>query len=377
MNFCKLEKLQDELTNVTVAGNDISVFVDGKEVYRRQAGYADIESGRKMQGNELFFLWSGTKLFTCSLALRLIEDGKLKIDAPLSDYLPEFSDMIVQNGEGIVSAKAKIKIRNLFTMTAGFDYNFCRPSIEETRKATGGRCPTREVMRAIAKTPLVYQPGEHFLYSMGHDVLGGVIEAVSGKRLCDYARETLFEPLGMNDTFFGIPTAAEQDRMATQYLWRRDLKKAVPMKKTCGFILGEAYDSGGAGAVTTCSDYMKFAKTIANGGVAENGYRYIKRETIDMWSQDELNAVQYADFRRDWGDGYSYGLGVKTIIDHAEYGARDNYIDFGWGGAAGMRVHICPNENIALVFMTHIHEYEGKKLFEKKLRNTVFECIMK
>ena len=120
---------------------------------------------------------------------------------------------------------------------------------------------------------------------------------------------------------------------------------------------------------------MKFAQTLANGGTSADGYKYLSRATIDEWRRDALTPAQFADFRRDWDIGYSYGLGVKTMIDHAEYGATDSCFDFGWGGAAGMRVYIAPDENIAAVYMMHLHNMPDIRGFERRLRNTVFSCV--
>lgn len=379
MDFLKLERYQDELTAGAVPGNDLFVTVGGQTVYRRQSGYSDLEKQKQMRGDELYFAWSGSKLITTSLGLRLVEEGKLDLTAPVYDYLPEYADLtvkkIIDGREEIVKAEKTMHVFELFNMTAGFDYDFVSDEIAEVRKATDGHCPTREIVKAFAKMPLAFEPGEHFEYSKAHDVLAGLIEVVAGERMRDYAKRVIFDPLGMRDTTFGAPTAEQQERMAGQYLWREDLSRAVPMKKVCNFNLGDGYDSGGAGVVSSCEDFMKFAAAIACGGTASNGYRLLKPETIEEWRRDTLTPTQFADFRRDWGLGYSYGLGVRTMIDHPEYGSSDRYDDFGWGGAAGMRVHICPEAKIAAVYMMHLHEMPSKRGFERSLRNNIFESF--
>ena len=379
MNFEKLARYQDELTAGPVPGNDVFVTVDGEEVFRRQSGYSDLESGTKMNGDELYLAWSGSKLITTSLGMRLVEKGLLDLKAPVAEYLPEYADLTVKKTidgrETVTKAKNTLYVYQLFNMTAGFDYNFASAEIAEVRKATDGHCPTREVLKAFAKMPLIHEPGEHFEYSKCHDVLAGLIEVVAGERMRDHAKRVLFDPLGMDDTSFGLPTAEQQARMAGQYLWRNDLGKAVPMKKVCNYMLGDEFDSGGAGIVSTCADFMKFASTVACGGTTPYGYRFLKPETIDEWRRDTLMLAQFADFRRDWGLGYSYGLGVRTMIDHREYGASDGCDDFGWGGAAGMRVHICTENKVAAVYMMHMHEMPSKREFERTLRNTIFACV--
>ena len=379
MDFTKLAQYQDELTSTVVPGNDICVSVEGRTVFRRQSGYADFAAGKKMRGDELYLAWSGSKLITTALGMRLVEEGLLDLKAPVAEYLPEYADLTVKNiidgREVITRAKSTLYVWQLFNMTAGFDYNFASPEIAEVRRATDGHCQTREVLKAFAKMPLIHEPGAHFEYSKAHDVLAGLIEVVAGEKMRAYAKRVIFDPLGMNDTSFGAPTAEQQARMAEQYSWREDLGKPVLMKKVCNYNLGDEYDSGGAGVVSSCEDFMKFAETIACGGTSADGYRLLKPETIDEWRRDTLMPTQFADFRRDWGLGYSYGLGVRTMIDHGEYGSSDGYDDFGWGGAAGMRVHICPEAKIAAVYMMHMHEMPSKRAFERSLRNTVFACV--
>ena len=380
MDFTELIRFEDEMTASTVPGMDISVAVDGREVFRRQSGYSDIESGTKMRGDELFFLWSGTKLITSSLGMRLVEEGRLDLDAPVYEYLPEYRSLTVRTvtdgREEIHTAENTMLVSQLFSMTAGFDYNFASPEIADVRRRTDGHCPTREIAKAIAKMPLSFEPGTHFEYSKCHDVLAAVIEVAAGKKMRDYARETLFDPLGMNDTFYGQPNDSQQARMATQYLWRGDLGKAVPTKKVCNMILGDEYDSGGAGVVTSCDDYMKFASTLACGGTAKNGYCYLLPTTIEKWANGTpLNDTQQAEFEGKWGMGHTYGYGVRRIVDHRAFDADDRYNDFGWGGAAGMRVHISPDAHVSAILLTHILELPDARLFEKRFRNTVFRCL--
>ena len=380
MDFTKLEKYQDELTDGAVPGSDICVSVGGRTVFRRQSGYADLAAGKKMHGDELYLAWSGSKLITSSLGMRLAEEGLLDLDAPVAEYLPEYADLTVINNidgrEAVTRAKNTLYVYELFNMTAGFDYNFASPEIAEVRKATDGRCPTREIVRAFAKMPLAHEPGEHFEYSKAHDVLAGLIEVVAGEKMRDYAKRVLFDPLGMNDTSFGAPTAEQQARMAEQYLWREDLGKAALMKKVCNYNLGCEYDSGGAGIVTSCGDYMKFAETIACGGTTADGYRFLKPETIGLWKTGRpLGETAQREFDEKWCVGHTYAYGVRRITDHRAYGASDGYTDFGWGGAAGMRVHICTEGKIAVVYMMHLHNMPDAKTFERNLRNIAFACV--
>ncbi len=380
MNFDKLRAFQDRLTEWRIPGNDCAVYKDGETVYRHMSGYSNVERGAKIRGDELYFFWSATKLITTSLALRLFENGNFKMDDPLYEYIPEFRNMsvkIVTDGKvELLPAKNPILIRHLFNMSAGFDYNLFTSEIREVCRSTGFRSPTLDVARAIAQSPLQFEAGTRWKYSVCHDVLGAFIEVVSGKKLRDYAREALFEPLGMNDTTYNLPSPDKMSRMATQYCWRDDLGKYISTNNSCGHILGSEYDSGGAGIVASCEDYMKFASCIADGGTAKNGYRFLSRDTVDMWKTNTLSPVQIRDLEATFGHmrGCGYGYGVRTILSTDFADAPRECEEFGWSGAAGVIVMIDTSRRMALVYVQHmLTSHEAYIL--PRLRKILYESI--
>lgn len=378
MNFDKLRAFQDKLVADRIPGNDCMVMKDHQEIYRYMTGFANMEKRQEMRGDELYFFWSATKLITTSLGLRLHEEGKFVMTDPLSEYMPEFKDMtvrkVIDGKEEIVPAEKQITIGQLFNMTAGFDYNFGTEHVTAVREATGGRCPTREIMKAISKAPLHCEPGSYWIYSLCHDVLGGFIEVVAGKKLRDYAREVLFDPLGMDDTCYNLPSADKLERMAVQYSYREDLGKCVPTNNVCQHILGPDYDSGGAGVVTSCSDYMKFADTIANFGKAANGYRYLSPASVNLWRSNTLDSEQIKTFEWPHLNGYGYGYGVRTMIDPASCGSLSPVGEFGWGGAAGVWVIIDPDNSLAMVYTQHMLGND-EIYIAPRLRNTFYSCL--
>lgn len=378
MNFEKLRDFQDRLTAWRIPGNECIVYKDHREVYRYCSGYSDVNNKIPLSGNELMYFWSASKLITTSLALRLHEEGRFTMNDPLGEYMPEFRFMNVKKTidgkEEIVSADKQIKIKHLFNMTAGFDYNFGTDHIENVRKSTDGHCPTREVARAIAKAPLCFEPGEHWNYSLCHDVLGAFAEVIAGKRLRDYAREVLFDPLGMDDTSYNLPSTEKMSRLSIQYNYRDDLGKYLPTNNTCGHILGDEYDSGGAGVVSGCSDYMKFADTIANFGTSVNGYRYLSPATINLWRMNTLDETQMKDFNWAHLDGYGYGYGVRTMMAPQKCGSLSPVGEFGWGGAAGVWVIVDPDNRLALVYTQHmLNNQEG--FISPRIRNILYSCL--
>ena len=379
MDFTRLKAFQDYLVSWRIPGNDCIVTKDHEIVYHYMTGWADREAGRAMRGDELYFFWSASKVITSSLGMRLLEEGKFMMNDPLADFMPEFRDMTVRTRaedghEEIVPAKRSILVRHLFNMTAGFDYNFGTPAVEEVKKATDGRCPTREVARAIAKSPLCFEPGELWQYSLCHDVLGAFIEVVAGKRLRDYAREVLFDPLGMDDTSYNLPDAEKMKRLAVQYNWRDDLGKYLPTNNTCGHILGPDYDSGGAGVLSTCADYAKFSETIANGGLSGDGYRYLSPRTIDLWRTNTLNERQRANYSWSQLAGYGYGFGVRTMMDRAAGGSIGPVGEFGWGGAAGVWVILDPDSRVSLTYTQHLLNNQ-EPFISPRLRNILYACL--
>lgn len=378
MKFDRLRALQERFVAERIPGNDCMICKDHLEIYRYNTGFANMETRREMQGDETYFFWSASKVITTSLALRLHEEGKFVMDDPLSEYLPEFRDMtirkMIDGKEEIVPAEKQIKVGQLFNMTAGLDYNVATPHIAAVRKETDNRCPTREIVKAIAKSPLLFEPGEVWAYSLCHDVLGGLIEVVSGKLLRDYAREVLFDPLGMTDTSYNLSGKEQRERMAVQYSWRDDLGKCVPTNNVCQLILGPDYDSGGAGVISTCEDYMKFADTIANFGKAANGYRYLSPASINLWRTNTLDSEQIKTY--DWPhmNGYGYGYGVRTLMHPEKCGSLSPVGEFGWGGAAGVWVIIDPDNSLAIVYTQHMLG-NNEEYIAPRLRNVAYACL--
>lgn len=352
MNFSILREYQDNLIKRGVPGNDCTVSVCGREAYRHYAGYSDIEEKKPMRGDELYMMWSASKTITTSLGMKLYEFGAFSMNDRLYDYLPEFRYMSVMRDGAVDDVKNPILIGHLFNMTAGFDYNLGTKYVAEVKKASAGRCPTRDIIRAVSKSPLQSEPGEHYRYSLCHDVLGALIEVVSGKKLRDYARDVLFEPLGMADTTYNMPQAEKTDRMARLYSYREDLGRVVTTNNTCGYMLGADYDSGGAGIVSTCSDLMKFASAITNGGTSADGYRYLSPETVAMWHTNTLSMPQKAEFAVGSMTGYTYGYGVRVREDAGEGVVPAG--EFGWGGAAGSWLSMNQKDNIAAVYTQHM-----------------------
>ena len=379
MDFRRLDALLDRLVAWKMPGNACIVIKDGKIVHRYASGYADIEAGRKMTGDETYNMWSCSKPITCAAALTLLEKGDILLADPIEWYLPEFKDPMVKakddNGDVIlVPAKNKIRVGDLFSMSSGYNYDINHEAIKAIRERTGGRCPTREVIREIASWPLVDQPGTAWNYGLSHDILACLVEVISGVRFNDYVKKVIFEPLGMEDSTYSNPTADIIERMARQYTYDEDKGKLIPSDNSVSFVFGSHYDSGGAGLISTVLDYGKFAAAMANGGVGMNGNRILSPGTIDLMRADAMKGkmMKYFDYMHLYG--YSYGLGVRTMVDTAAGGSPGSVGEFGWAGAAGAHVLIDPDRNLAAFYCQHMLNSQ-EEYFAPRFRNTVYSCI--
>jgi len=378
MNIKPLQSLLDDITQWRIPGCDCAVFHKNQTVFRYSAGYADVKTKTPISSENLFNLYSASKVITCTAALQLFEQGKFLLNDPLSDYLPEFKELWIrtkiENGTTrLVKAKNSIRIRDLFTMSAGLTYDLNTKSIEEVKHQTQNRCPTREIMKAIAKEPILFEPGTQWNYSLCHDVLGGLIEVVSGKRFGDYLAENLFTPLGMKDTGFCL-TEENLPRMATQYRFEEEKNVAVEIPITNTYKLGSEYESGGAGLISSVDDYIKFANAMCHGGKAPNGERILSAKTIDLMRMNFLDERSMNNFNWVQMSGYGYGLGVRTLIDPVKGGSLSPIGEFGWGGAAGAYVLIDPENELALFYAQHLLNNQ-EPFVHPRIRNTMYASL--
>ena len=317
--FENIKRLLDKSESVGIPAMDVVVYHKGKEVFREIRGVMD-ENGSPVTKNTLFDIYSCSKFITCSAALTLLEDGKISLDDDLADYIPAFGDMKVKKNGGLFKSEKRIKIFNLFTMTSGLCYDAYSDEISLGKKETDGKCPTVKMMDYIAKMPLEFEPGENWKYSFSHDVLAAIVEIASKKKFGDYVRERIFDPLGMKDATFSLDDERLPE-VCTQYLFDAENRVYNNIgKQIRSYKLGSEYESGGAGAVSTVDDYIKFLEGVRLGKV-------ISFDTLDRMTTDYLTDTQRLAC---WvAKGYGYGLGIR-VPD-----SSNKRTDFGWNGAAG------------------------------------------
>lgn len=390
MNFTELKNFMDRLTAWRIPGNAISVWKDGEEVFSYQSGFADLENGIPMTGEEYLNIYSCSKVTTVTAALQLYEKGYFLLDDPLYEFIPEFREMYIRTPEGeLRKAENPITLRHLFTMTSGMNYDCDSPAIRQARILTSGKMDTLPVIRAMAREPLSFEPGTSWQYSLSHDVLAAVVEVISGKKFRTYVREQIFDPLDMTRSMYHNEPVLEQ--MAQQYRFvdgsgqdpvkqqsavRRDSDGYVENAgKQVSFVFGSEYDSGGAGITTTVGDYVKLVNALANGGMGHCGERILSAGTVELLKTNQLNAIQREQFNWSQLKGYGYGLGVRTLVDKAASGTTGSVGEFGWGGAAGATVLADTELKLAVFYAHHmLNPQEG--YYQPRLRNVVYQAIL-
>lgn len=392
MDFTNLKNYMNMLVNeYHTPGVDCIVYKDHEIIFRYYAGMKDIENNKEMTGNELYLIFSMTKMLTCTAALQLFEQGKYKLDDPISKYLPEFKKMKISYDEidsesaskvttgstiGEDSKKTesgyaqnKITVKHLFTMGAGLDYALYDEPIMNALNS--GKTSTRELVRAMSEKVLGFEPGTRYNYSLCHDVLGALIEIWSGEKLGDYMRKNIFEPLGMKNTFFGVPEDEEKlEKMAARYTYENGKPKRLNLE--CAYNLSKEYQSGGAGLTSCTEDYALFLDAFACGGIGKNGNRILMHETVNLMKTNHLQGRQCEDFNQ-LRPGYGYGLGVRTHINKEESKSLSPLGEFGWDGAAGAFSMVDTENKLSLTYFQHIHDWDLK--IQTEMRNVLYSCI--
>lgn len=393
MDFAELKKSLDVLVKTyNIPGIDCMVYQDHLPVFRYFTGMRDLENSIDMDGNELYLIFSMTKLLTCVSALQLYEQGKFSMDDPVCKYLTEFTKMKITGdalnnenaakiasgsatGETVCSresgyAKNPITIKHLFTMGGGFDYNLKASGIQNALDA--GKRSTRELVGAMSETVLGFEPGTRFRYSLCHDVLGALIEVWSGRTLGDYMQEHIFLPLGMENTFFGLPK--DETRiccMAARYIYEADgTTRRLPLG--CAYNLSEEYQSGGAGLTSCTKDYAVFLDALACGGTAKNGVKILDPETVEMMKTNQLTDQALEDFHQ-LRPGYGYGFGVRTHMDPTVSGSCSPVGEFGWDGAAGAFSMVDTDHKLSLAYFQHVHGWDVE--IQNQIRNALYRCL--
>ena len=379
MNFTPLKDFLDYyMPMLGIPGSDTVIYKRHEEIFRHQSGIDSRRLRTPIQKDALYNVYSCSGAVTCIAAMQLVERGEMLVTDPLYAYIPEYRDVAVgvKSSEGVIdlaNPSQPITIKQLFTMTSGICDSSDHPAVKSAIDATSGQAGTVEIVKSFAKIPLVAHPGAMFVSGLSHDVLGAVVEIVSGQKLSDYVQKNIFEPLGMKDSSFRTDSSS-YSRFASQYTLDNVLHDAIEMPSyKCDMKLGAQYESGGFGITSTVDDFAIFVDALACGGVSKCGERIISEYALDVMTK---NALEAADLnKRSLGTkaGYGFGYGFNVNMSPETYGNLAPVGEFFVDGEKNT-FFSCDRDSGVSIFHTQ-NLSDLNRIVIPRIRNLLFSCL--
>lgn len=397
-NYSGVSALLDRLvSSKLLPGASVLIHQSGKEVLYHEAGLSDIASGNPVARDTLFSLFSMTKPITAAAVMILVDDGVVRLEDAVTDYVPELAELGVylgRDGDVVQSTPARpINIKHLLTHTAGFTYWFYPSNpvaalyaedpgigLHERWRFDAALGGLDGLARSLGRLPLVSQPGDRWHYSMSLEVAGMVIERATGEPLDKFMKTRIFEPLAMNDTAFSVGSG-QANRLASLYGPKAGggielLESSVesPLLKTVPGL------SGGGGLVSTIDDYGRFAEMLRGGGELD-GRRVLSEGSARAMMTNQLSPNQLTELPdlATWGlggtgDGLGFGLGGAIVLDPPANGVPAFRGEYSWGGAASTTFWVDPKNRLTVVFMTQLMP-PSAEMPRDKLHSAVYEAM--
>ncbi|MCQ2597212.1 MAG: beta-lactamase family protein [Treponema sp.] len=385
------------------AGVNCLVWKDGQEQGYWESGFRDVEGKVPFSRDTIVRCYSMSKPITGVAAMTLLEKGKIDLYDEVSTYLPAFKDMTCMKNGKVEKAWRPLIIQDLLNMTSGISYGgdndeahqhiskliYCDGGLNQSA-AGPNNITTRQVADRIAEGPLSFEPGTDYEYGMSADVLGAVIEVVTGMKFSEYLKKTIWDPLEMKDTGFYVPSE-KQDRLSKVYrssqgqavgAWGGNSKGGkVELFTNCNLGIqadmtkDPAFESGGAGMVSTVDDYMRFVQMLCNKGILD-GKRILKEETVKYMSQARLrpNLQALFDMKMEHWSGYSYANLNRVCIEPGTARAITVKGEFGWDGWLGTYMSVDIINNLAICYMTQKVD-AGTTCVTRKMKNIVYTSL--
>jgi CubicO group peptidase (beta-lactamase class C family) len=369
-----------------IPGAIITVVRKGKVAYQKSLGVRDVATKEPMTLDTIFRIYSMTKPITTVAAMMLVEEGRLALEEPVAKYIPAFAQVKVGVEKVDASGKASLDlvaprrpmtIQDLLRHTSGLTYGFFGEGLVKKSYVeagiSGGDVDNAEFADRIAKQPLAYQPGSTWDYSQSTDVLGRVIEVVSGKSLLAFMKERILDPLGMKDTSFYVTDPAKYPRIAEPFPNDRTIGAGAVLNDPR--VVGK-YESGGGGMVSTTADYMRFLQMLLNGGSFE-GKRYLSAKTITSMTSNHAGPAAGVTPGPYYlpGPGYGFGLGFAVRTEPGTNSALGSVGEYNWAGAGGTAFWVDPKENMYVLFM--MQSPSQRLRYRSALRNTIYGALEK
>lgn len=376
--------MRDAIDNDVIKGGRIAVIYKGETVYCESFGLADAEKGRKMGEGDIFRLFSLTKPITAAAVMKLSEMGKIELRYPVKWFLPTFEDPLVSDEKGTRPAKRDITVADLLTMTSGVCYPEGTPAGmkmgevwgRQSQRIEKGEVPlsTREFALEMGRCPLAFSPGERWMYGSSADVLGAVVEEVSGMSFGDFLKKEIFDPLGMTDTAFYVP---EEKLSCLVQVYDRTENGNLPFTghNLCIYDVTcpPAFESGGAGLFSTMEDYGIFTKMLMGYG-RYNGIKILGRKTVELMTRNFLSDDQIKSLDWDSMKGQGYGCLMRVLRDSTEAGVHVTEGAYGWDGWLGCYLSVDPAEELAMLYFIQ-QTNSGCTDLTRKLQNVIWSAL--
>lgn len=369
--------MQGYVDSGEMIGGIVLIARKGKICFFEDYGLADRQKRHAMRKDSILRIYSMTKAITTASALMLHDDGKLDVNAPVSKYIPELGQMQVITGDEIASAKRQMTVADLMRHTSGLTYGWDGGKLSEIFKKhdpTNKALKLSEMPGRLQHVPLRFEPSSGWVYGISTDVLGRVVEVVSGQTLDAFMSNRLFGPLDMKDTGFHVPEE-KQSRFAACYELKEG-ESACTLKEDENekYASEPMFKSGGGGLVSTARDYMRFLMMIERGGELD-GRRYLKRDTVKLMTTNqtpkEAGWVRFGDEIRE-GVGFGFGFCVRDKMSDWDPGGRVG--EYGWGGAASTHYWISPKDELIVITMEQMRPYRW--LTEFGVKKQIYDAIV-
>jgi CubicO group peptidase (beta-lactamase class C family) len=370
MSAERLERIMPVLQSYVDEGELVGVVSmiarRGEVVHLDHYGTLNKDTGQAVADNSLFRIYSMTKPITSLAIMMLYEEGRLQLNDPVSNYLPEFADLKVASAGGALrDVDREMTIQMLLTHSAGLTYGVFGDTLVDRQYREAGVMVSPDLetfVDRVGNMPLQYQPGTRFHYSIAIDVLGAIVERVSGQSFGSFLHERIFMPLQMEDTFFQVP-ADKVNRFGTNHTFNPEIGEleVSDRPENSNFVNRRTFESGGGGLISTAEDYMRFSQMVLNGGELD-GARIIGSKTLEYMTQNHLPGI-FGDHGEHPGNqlpgfanGTGLGLGFAVAEDQTAVGSIGSNSEYYWGGAAGTIFWIDPVEElIGIVMIQHMN----------------------
>jgi CubicO group peptidase (beta-lactamase class C family) len=387
-------RLDQYLATNLFAGYSVAVGRAGKVAYVHHSGMRDKENALPMNNDTVFRIYSMTKPITAVAAMMLWEEGKFELTDPISKFIPSFADVRVYtkgtaDGPLTVPATEPVRIWHVLSHTSGLTYGFMKTHpVDEMYRRRGHELGVPKGMNLAeacddwASMPLLFQPGTEWNYSVGTDVVGRLIEIISGMPLNEFFQQRIFDPVNMTETGFGT-RADQHENLAALYAPLGANKEATrfDLLGIAAKTLNPTFLSGGGGLTSTLHDYFEFQQVLRSGGIARNGVRLLAPHTVKLMASNHLPGGKDLEeagrplFSETPYPGVGFGLAMSVTLDPAQTRNAGSAGDFGWGGAASTWMLVDPLEDLTITFMVQLIPSSTHQV-RSQLKQAVYQALV-